>query len=115
MWDIRDDGSQTARNGPIYAFDVSLKIGDMEAYVAQVRDTLTARWGAAASLMVFGHLGDGNLHLIAGVGARSPEIRDAIEAAAYGPLAEIGGSISAEHGIGLQKREFLRVSRADVE
>jgi FAD/FMN-containing dehydrogenase len=54
---------------------------------------------------VFGHLGDGNLHLICGVGDR--EARHAIEEIVYAPLSAIGGSVSAEHGIGLQKREFL--------
>ncbi|MFC3070417.1 FAD-binding oxidoreductase [Phenylobacterium soli] len=115
MWALRDDVGQTARNGPIYAFDVSLRIGEMEAYVAQVRAALGARWGEAASLTVFGHLGDGNLHLIAGVGARSPELQQEVEAAVYGPLASIGGSISAEHGVGLQKRAFLHLSRSPAE
>lgn len=115
MWAIRDDVSQTARNGPIFAFDVSLRIGDMEAYVDTVRRALRDGWGEAARLVVFGHMGDGNLHLIAGVGARSPEIRHAVETAVYEPLAAIGGSISAEHGIGVQKRDFLGVSRSPPE
>jgi FAD/FMN-containing dehydrogenase len=115
MWAIRDDVSQTARNGPIFAFDVSLRIGDMEAYVTEVRGALRARWPDTASLITFGHMGDGNLHLIAGVGDRSAETRDAIEHLVYEPLAKVKGSISAEHGVGLQKREFLGVSRSPNE
>jgi FAD/FMN-containing dehydrogenase len=65
--------------------------------------------------VVFGHLGDGNLHVIAGVGERSPEVRHAVETIVYEPLALIGGSISAEHGIGLQKRAFLPMSRSAAE
>ena len=115
MWALRDDVAQTARNAPILTFDVSLNIADMEAYVAEVRGALTERWGEAASLVVFGHLGDGNLHVIAGVGERSPEARHAVEETVYGPLRRIGGSISAEHGVGLQKREFLSWTRSPEE
>ena len=114
MWGLRDDVGQTARNAPIIAFDVSLHIADMEAYVDEVRGALRARW-PTASLMTFGHLGDGNLHLVAGVGDRSPETRHAVEEIVYGPLHRLGGSISAEHGIGLQKRAFLGLSRSPEE
>ena len=93
-------------------FDVSLPIPDMPAYVAKVKADLTARW-PNAELTVFGHLGDGNLHVIAGAGDRS--LRHALEEVVYAPLAAIGGSISAEHGIGLQKREFLPTSRSPAE
>jgi FAD/FMN-containing dehydrogenase len=115
MWALRDDVGQTSRHAPIFAFDVSLQIGQMEAYVDEVRAALHARWPATASLMVFGHLGDGNLHLIAGVGDRSPPVRHAVEETVYGPLRRLSGSISAEHGIGLQKREFLSWSRSPEE
>jgi FAD/FMN-containing dehydrogenase len=115
IWALRDDVGQTGRNAPILAFDVSLNIADMEAYVAEVRGALAARWPDKSSLVVFGHLGDGNLHVIAGVGERSPEARHAVEETVYGPLRRIGGSISAEHGIGLQKREFLSWTRSPAE
>ena len=115
IWGLRDDVGQVARNGPTFAFDVSLRIGDMEAYLAEVRAALFDRWGEKSSLVVFGHLGDGNLHVIAGVGERTPEVRHAVETLVYEPLARIGGSISAEHGIGLQKREFLPMSRSPAE
>jgi len=112
MWALRDDVAQVARNGPIFTFDVSLKLSAMEAYLAGLRAALLERW-PAASLVVFGHLGDGNLHLIVGVGAR--EARDEVEEMVYGRLAEVGGSISAEHGVGLQKRAYLDRSRSPEE
>ena len=108
MWALRDDVVQVGRNAPIFTFDVSLKISDMEAYVAEIRGALRHRWPETASLMVFGHLGDGNLHVIAGVGDRAPETRHAVEELVYRPLQRIGGSISAEHGVGHQKRDFSR-------
>ncbi|MES2342489.1 MAG: FAD-binding oxidoreductase [Pseudomonadota bacterium] len=112
MWALRDDVAQTARNGPIITFDISLPIAAMEAYVAEVRGALAARW-PQAGMTVFGHLGDGNLHLI--IGVVEPETRSEIEEMVYGPLRSRAGSISAEHGIGLQKRPYLAYSRNPEE
>jgi FAD/FMN-containing dehydrogenase len=112
MWGLRDDVGQTARNGPIVAFDVSLPLAGMQDYLAEVRAALTSRWPNAA-LTVFGHLGDGNLHLVAGVGDASA--RHAIEDVVYVPLKARQGSVSAEHGIGLQKRAYLALSRSPEE
>ena len=112
IWALRDDVAQVMRNWPIFTFDVSLQIADMENYVAGVRASLMQRW-PAATLVVFGHLGDGNLHLVAGVGDAGA--RHDVEELVYEPLSRIGGSISAEHGIGLQKRGYLRYSRSPEE
>jgi FAD/FMN-containing dehydrogenase len=112
MWALRDDVAQVARNGPIATFDVGLPIDRMEAYVAEVRAALVARW-PQAGLVVFGHLGDGNLHLIASL--CEPDARDAVERMVYAPLEALGGTISAEHGIGLQKRAWLGCSRTPQE
>jgi FAD/FMN-containing dehydrogenase len=112
IWALRDDVAQVIRNYPIFTFDVSLGIADMEAYVAEVREALGTRW-RGASLVVFGHLGDGNLHLVAGVG--DAQARHEVEEIVYGPLARCNGSISAEHGIGLQKRAYLQYSRSPEE
>ena len=112
MWALRDDVRQTARNGPIIAFDVSLPTARMDSYLGEVRAALKGRW-PSATLTVFGHLGDGNLHLIAGGADFRP--RHELEEAVYAPLKARGGSISAEHGIGLQKRAYLGYSRTPEE
>lgn len=112
IWALRDDVGQTARNGPIATFDVGLPIAAMDGYVAQVRAALTARW-PQARLVVFGHLGDGNLHLIASLA--DADAREAVEEIVYEPLTALGGTISAEHGIGLQKRAHLGRSRTPEE
>ena len=114
MWALRDDVGQVARNAPIFTFDVSLGLAGMEGFVAEVRERIAARW-PAATLMVFGHLGDGNLHLIPGVGAGGAAARHAVEAIIYGALRARGGSVSAEHGIGLEKKPYLAWSREPVE
>lgn len=112
MWALRDDVSQTARNGPIITFDVGLPIAEMKDYVQTVRSALAVRWPKSA-LTVFGHLGDGNLHLIASLPDETA--REAIEQLVYAPLPAIGGTISAEHGIGLQKRRWLSLARSPAE
>ncbi|ACG77097.1 FAD/FMN-containing dehydrogenase [Phenylobacterium zucineum HLK1] len=112
MWALRDDVMQTGRFGPPAAFDVSLPIRHMPAYVEGVRAELAARW-PDSPLWVFGHLGDGNLHLI--VGAVPADAHAEIDRIVHEPLAPLGGSVSAEHGIGLRKRELLGLSRAPAE
>jgi FAD/FMN-containing dehydrogenase len=103
------------RNAPIFTFDVSLPIVEMESYVTDVRSGLFGRWGEKTSLMVFGHLGDCNLHLIAGVSDGSSEARHNVEGIIYGALDGRCGSVSAEHGIGLEKRRYLPLSRSGPE
>ena len=112
LWGLRDDVGQPFRNGPAFTYDISLPIPEMPAYVAKVKADLTARW-PKAELTVFGHLGDGNIHLVAGVGDRSA--KHDVEAMVYAPLKAFAGSVSAEHGIGLQKRAYLGISRSPIE
>lgn len=115
LWALRDDVSQTGRNWPIVTFDVSLPISAMETYVARVTADLAACWPQRPAPIVFGHLGDGNLHVI--VATPDPDLatRHAAEEIVYAPLAAVNGSISAEHGVGLQKRDFLHLSRSPQE
>ena len=114
LWALRDDVLQVGRNAPIFTFDVSLSIGKMESYIAEVRDALRLRW-PAMTLIVFGHLGDGNLHLIPGVGDSSMKVRKEVEEIVYAALRRRDGSVSAEHGIGLEKRDYLAFSRTSNE
>jgi FAD/FMN-containing dehydrogenase len=86
----------------------------MEGYVEEVRAALTARW-PAHRCWVFGHLGDGNLHLVIRAGAPDAAMRSEVERRVYGPLERIGGSISAEHGVGLEKKPYLGISRSAEE
>jgi FAD/FMN-containing dehydrogenase len=115
IWSLRDDVGQVMRNWPVFTFDVSLPITEMEQYVASVRSQIFARWPEKTTLMVFGHLGDCNLHLIAGVGDGSAEARHGVEHIIYGALGGRSGSVSAEHGIGLEKRDYLPLSRSATE
>ncbi len=114
IWALRDDVEQMNQLAPLFTFDVSLRIADMESYVGQIKAELAARWSDAVCV-VFGHLGDGNLHVVVSVGDGSREARSAVEEIVYGRLEPIGGSVSAEHGIGFEKRPHLGRSRSASE
>jgi FAD/FMN-containing dehydrogenase len=114
LWAIRDDVGQVAQNAPIFAFDISVSLNHMESYVEELKASLTEQW-PDHSCMIFGHLGDGNLHIIVGNGDSSIEAKKAIDETVYAGLPARGGSVSAEHGIGLQKQEYLSWSRNSDE
>ncbi len=116
MWAIRDDiDALVDKMRPAIAFDISLPIGDAAAYAAAVNRSLTERWPDTFRNTTFGHLGDGNLHFLMSIGSDdSDELGEAMERI-YRELKPYGGSISAEHGIGLEKRPYLRYSRSDAE
>jgi len=114
LWGLRDDVLQTVRWGLPYVFDVSLPVADMSAYIEGVRAELRARW-PGVRVFVFGHVGDGNLHLVISPDGLPADARPAVERAVYAPLQALGGSISAEHGIGLEKKPWLPISRSAAE
>jgi FAD/FMN-containing dehydrogenase len=64
---------------------------------------------------VFGHIGDCNLHLNVGVGTDDSEARAAVDEIVYEPLRVLEGTVSAEHGIGLEKRRYLGICRNAAE
>ena len=113
LWAMRDDVEQVNQYKPMYIFDVSLRISKMEEYVAEVNRRLEATFGNYVNF-TFGHIGDGNIHFGTSAGADESS-RDGVKSAVYEPLAAIGGSVSAEHGVGLDKKKYLRLSRNDEE
>lgn len=113
IWSIREDLENVVREyQPFYAFDVSLPVGDMQAYIAAVTARLKGRW-PEGKIAFLGHMGDGNLHVAIGAGGAGD--RHMVEDCVYEPLRPIGGSVSAEHGIGLEKKPWLDVSRNAAE
>ena len=114
LWALRDDVAQTFRHGPVFLFDVSLRLPDMATYVDDVNRGLKARFGEFHNYTL-GHVGDGNLHFAIAVGDGGESARQAVEEAVYSPLQPIRGSVSAEHGIGLEKKPYLQLARSESE
>jgi FAD/FMN-containing dehydrogenase len=114
IWAMRDDVDQFHQYRPWFGFDVSMPIRHMESYVSGVRAQLDNAWPKNVCF-VFGHMGDGNLHLNIHVGGGDEESRRRVESIVYGGLKERQGSVSAEHGIGLEKRNYLPLCRTQQE
>ncbi len=115
FWALRDDVEQVLHGGLPVVFDISLPISEMENFADNLRAALPGAIGDH-KLWIFGHLGDGNLHVIVQVKPQDYlASRPKIEALVYTPLAAFRGSVSAEHGIGLEKKAYLKVSRSENE
>jgi FAD/FMN-containing dehydrogenase len=111
LWAIRDDIEGLVANlEPAITYDISLTISRMDQYVKDLRSQLEQQWPDYA-MVVFGHLGDGNIHLVICIGSSSSEDVRAVDEVVYRLLKQVKGVISAEHGIGLSKKEFLPYSR----
>jgi FAD/FMN-containing dehydrogenase len=115
LWAIRDDVEGLVRElHPAITYDVSLSIPQMEPYVEEVRSGLLEQW-SGSRMVTFGHLGDGNIHLVLTVGSIDEKEVHAVEKIVYEALGTRHGVISAEHGIGLEKRPYLGHSRSAEE
>ena len=114
LWSIRDDVEQQFRLGPIKIFDISLPINSMENYLEESKQQFSKNWDEF-HFVVFGHLADSNLHIIAGVGKDDQDTMNKIEQCIYEPLKNFEGSVSAEHGIGLEKVPYLPISKSVAE
>jgi FAD/FMN-containing dehydrogenase len=115
LWAIREDApARAAAMRPAIHFDIGLPQSAMHAYVDSVHAKLRAQW-SGAKLLAFGHVGDCNLHLTVSVGDDDATTRHAVDEIVYGLLRPLAGSVTAEHGIGLEKRAYLAVSRTPEE
>ncbi len=114
MWRIRDSVDQFFRFGPAFLYDVSLAIKDMDAYVEEVKQRLTTAY-PHHNCFTLGHIGDGNIHFAVAVGSDAPADHTRVNECVYAPLQRVSGSISAEHGIGTEKVDYLPLSRSPTE
>ena len=113
IWQIREDFEpEQKRFTESFGFDVSLDIEDMDDYVEGIRQQLKEAL-PSAELFALGHIGDGNIHLLV-ANIEQHELGKAGEII-YQPLRELNGSVSAEHGIGLEKKAYLGFTRSPAE
>lgn len=120
LWDLREGVPvHLAQSGVIYKYDVSFPIDKFYGIVEFTRELLYKKHHFDPQEVIvvgYGHFGDGNVHL--NVVDRTRRHVEALDAALYPAVYEYcashNGSISAEHGVGMQKREYLPLSRTDA-
>ena len=113
IWEIRDDVMGFLALGPVVLFDVSVTVDRMAAFVEGVEAFMQTV--PEPINITFGHLGDSNLHLILGSRDAAQFDKGAVENGVYGLIEAFKGSVSAEHGVGIAKREHLACSRSAEE
>ena len=114
LWALRDSVTEFSRTyNPAVGFDVSLPVARMQDFVTGARAALRERFQAIEAVW-FGHIADSNLHINVKLMPDGPTAAE-ISAIIYGRVREFGGSISAEHGIGLLKKPYLGYSRTAEE
>ena len=112
LWAYRERHTEAVSSiGVPHKLDVTVPLGSLAEFEQSVRRTV-AHYAPGATLVLWGHVGDGNLHVNV-VGP--PADDDTVDGAVLELVARYGGSISAEHGIGRAKVRWLSLSRSPAE
>jgi FAD/FMN-containing dehydrogenase len=112
-------GEAQARAGKNIKHDISVPISKFPEFIRETNMKVTSAY-AEARMIVFGHLGDGNLHYNVSPhpgqrGENFSEIEPAVNRIVHDAVEAVGGSISAEHGLGVLRAAEARRYKSDVE
>ena len=119
LWRLREDISETIAQFTPYKNDIAVRVSAMPQFLKDV-DSLVREQYPEFEIIWFGHIGDGNVHL----NILKPENLDAqaffeqcgsVSNQVFSLVQKYGGSISAEHGVGLLKKPYLNYSRDPQE
>ena len=120
LWKIREDVSEAQKvDGPSIKHDVSVPVSRVPEFIERADAALTRRF-PGIRIVAFGHVGDGNIHYNCGKAERqdaeaffaeSPQVNHEV----YDIVTALGGSISAEHGLGVLKRDEIRRYKSELE
>ena len=119
LWKLREYISETISHWTPYKNDISVTVSKVPAFLSEI-DAIVGEHYPDFEIVWFGHIGDGNLHL----NILKPENLSKDEFFAkcatvnkwvFETVAKYNGSISAEHGVGMTKRDYLTYSRSPVE
>src|SRR5579859_7757438 len=120
LWAIRENQSPAQKpEGATWKHDVSVPVSQVSAFLAQATAAMQA-FAPGSRIAAFGHMGDGNIHYDvlraeAGSDVEHAARRDAGSRIVHDIVASLGGSISAEHGLGAMKTEEARRYKSPVE
>lgn len=113
LWERRERVTESVSSrGVPHKLDVTLPLARLAEFTSRVHEVL-----APDDVALFGHLGDGNLHVNVVGGGEPTHHRSGLDldAAVLGLVADSNGSISAEHGIGRHKAPWLHLARSPAE
>jgi FAD/FMN-containing dehydrogenase len=120
LWALRENISEAQRvEGISIKHDVSVPLSRIPEFLARAGRALAQRW-PDVRVVTFGHIGDGNLHynLSKALAADNPgfiALRGEVNRIVHDLVCELGGSISAEHGLGQLKRDEILHYKAALE
>ncbi len=121
LWRLREDISETISRFTPYKNDIAVRVSQVPGFLDDVETLVNSRY-PDFEIIWFGHIGDGNVHL----NILKPDALDkatffaqcnAVSKEVFGIVQAYGGSVSAEHGVGLLKKPYLGYSRdvAEIE
>ncbi|MEX1199067.1 MAG: FAD-binding oxidoreductase [Pseudohongiellaceae bacterium] len=119
LWRLREDISETISRFTPYKNDISVRIVRVPQFLREVESLVNSRY-PDFEIIWFGHIGDGNVHLniLKPEGLSRDEFFqrcNAVSGEVFDIVQEYGGSVSAEHGVGLLKKPYLQYSRSPAE
>ncbi len=112
LWRFREGHTEAINTlGAPHKLDVTLPTPKLASFIDEIPDVVRAA-DPRATTWLFGHVGDGNVHVnVTGLDPDASTVDDRV----MRHVAELGGSISSEHGIGTAKRPWLHLNRSDTE
>ncbi|MGZ6780388.1 MAG: FAD-binding oxidoreductase, partial [Mycobacterium sp.] len=115
LWQVRESIAEVLGiYGPPLKFDVSLPLSAISAF-ARESGELIAEHAPDAIPVLFGHIGEGNLHLNVVRCVLDGEREAALYSAMMSLIARCGGNVSSEHGVGSRKRDYIGMSRTEAD
>jgi len=118
LWKLRENISESLSHYQPYKNDISIKVSNIPDFIKYL-ESLT-QTSLNIEICIFGHIGDGNIHINL---LKKEEITNEefiniakdLTKEIYENISSYNGSISAEHGIGYTKKEFLSYTRSESE
>ncbi len=116
LWAVRESPAEYETVlGPVIPFDVGIPVSQMGEAVTRIEAAVHDAFPSARALS-YGHIGDSNLHVVVNVPeAGQDQPAGEVKAIVYAITRDMGGTVSAEHGIGAIKRDYLAYSRTAEE
>lgn len=122
LWGCREGISEASQHfGGVYKYDLSIPLPKLYDLVSECRQRFQENGLMGESddhpvidVIGYGHMGDGNLHLNVCTRRYDKGVEKALEPWVYEWVSHQNGSISAEHGLGLAKKEYIRYSRSET-